>query len=194
MDLFDCFLQERRYLKGVSKDTLRWYRGVQKTFAEILAQPTKSGLLRIVQRLLDQGIAPISVNTYLRGFRTSLNWLHENGHLDTPFKVPLLKTEQKILQTLSSDQVKRILRYTPKGRNERRVHTFICLCLDTGLRLSEALSLAKDNVDLDNLVIRVRGKGNKHRLVPFSLECRKVLIVYDSAEFSGCFFNADRIR
>ena len=77
MDLFDSFLQERTYLKGVSKDTLRWYRGVQKTFAEILAQPTKIGTLCIVQRLLAQGLSPISIDTYMRAFRTSVNWLHQ---------------------------------------------------------------------------------------------------------------------
>jgi len=70
MDLFDRFLQERTYLKGVSPDTLRWYRGVRKTFREILAQPTGAGLLSITQ-----GLSPMSVNTYLRGFRAYVNWL-----------------------------------------------------------------------------------------------------------------------
>jgi len=51
--------------------------------------------------------------------------------------------------------------------SERRLHTLICLLFDTGLRISEALSLTKENVDLDNLSIKVHGKGGKHRLVTF---------------------------
>jgi hypothetical protein len=37
MDLFDRFLQERTYLRGVSPETLRYYRWVRRAFALILA-------------------------------------------------------------------------------------------------------------------------------------------------------------
>jgi site-specific recombinase XerD len=49
------------------------------------------------------------------------------------------------------------------------------LLLDCGLRISEALGLERENVDLDNLALRVMGKGSKERLVPISLELRKHL-------------------
>jgi integrase/recombinase XerD len=47
--------------------------------------------------------------------------------------------------------------------------------LDTGLRLQELLNLSRQDIDLENLVLRVKGKGNKHRLVPVSIELCKVL-------------------
>jgi site-specific recombinase XerD len=47
--------------------------------------------------------------------------------------------------------------------------------LDTGLRIPEVLGLTTGDVDFDNMTLRVRGKGGKHRLVPFSHELRKVL-------------------
>jgi site-specific recombinase XerD len=37
------------------------------------------------------------------------------------------------------------------------------------------LTRTEDDVDFDNLIIKVKGKGGKHRLVPMSLELRKVL-------------------
>ena len=151
MDLFDRFLEERTYLKGVSTDTLRWYRGVRRAFAEIVAQPTKDGMMACVQTLLVRGVSPMSVNTYLRGFRAYLRWLHEEGHIKEIFTVPMLKAEQKVIETLTPEQVNQILRHSPKGKNEQRIHTFICVCLDTGLRLSETLSLTKDNIDFDSL-------------------------------------------
>jgi integrase/recombinase XerD len=49
------------------------------------------------------------------------------------------------------------------------------LLLDTGLRISEALGLRKQDIDFDNLVLKVYGKGSKERLVPMSLELRKML-------------------
>ena len=45
MELFDRFLQERTYLKGVSSDTLSYYRSVRRAFQTILAEPTKQGML-----------------------------------------------------------------------------------------------------------------------------------------------------
>jgi integrase/recombinase XerD len=47
--------------------------------------------------------------------------------------------------------------------------------MDTGLRVNELLCLTRQDVDLENLVLRVKGKGNKHRLVPMSIELRKLL-------------------
>lgn len=47
--------------------------------------------------------------------------------------------------------------------------------IDTGVRIDEALSLRRDDVDFDSLLIRVKGKGKKQRFVPFSLELRKSL-------------------
>ncbi len=46
MDLFDRFLQERTYLKGVSPETLRYYRWVRRAFSPILANPTKAGMMK----------------------------------------------------------------------------------------------------------------------------------------------------
>ena len=46
------------------------------------------------------------------------------------------------------------------------MHVLTLTALDTGLRVSEILGLRRCDVDLDNLTLRVVGKGNKHRLVP----------------------------
>jgi integrase/recombinase XerD len=53
------------------------------------------------------------------------------------------------------------------------------LILDTGLRVDEALSLSRvDSVDLDSLLVTVRGKGGRQRVVPMSLKGRAVLCRY----------------
>jgi integrase len=50
--------------------------------------------------------------------------------------------------------------------------------LDCGLPESECLALRRPDLDFDNTVIRVKGKGNKYRLVPMSFELRKALSRY----------------
>jgi site-specific recombinase XerD len=59
--------------------------------------------------------------------------------------------------------------------NETRTHTAALLILDGGYRISEVLALPYEAVDFDNLAVKVRGKGGKHRLVPLSAEMRKKL-------------------
>lgn len=52
------------------------------------------------------------------------------------------------------------------------------MLLDTGCRIDEVLKLKKADVNLDNLLITVDGKGGKQRRVPFSFEFRKHLYRY----------------
>ena len=52
------------------------------------------------------------------------------------------------------------------------------LVYSSGLRVSEAATLDLDDVFFDEAVLRVRGKGNKERLVPFGGEAEKRLKVY----------------
>ena len=93
-------------------------------------------------------------------------------------KIPRLKEEQKILATLNPEQVQKVIGFKPKGRNQVRTHTAALLILDGGYRISEVLGLVHEHCDFDNLVVRVRGKSNKHRLVPISSDMRKVLFRY----------------
>jgi integrase/recombinase XerD len=175
MDPFDRFLKERTYLKGVSPETLRYYRWVRKAFDPILANPTKAGMMECIQTLLSRGVSAISINTYLRGLKAYIRWMHEEGLIKDLFRVEFLKTEQKILATLSKADVKRLILHRPTRQNDRRAHAVSLLILDTGLRIREVLGLTKTRVDFDNMLLKVKGKGNKFRLVPFSPECRKVL-------------------
>ncbi len=78
----------------------------------------------------------------------------------------------------------RLIAFKPKGVNETRTHIAALLILDGGYRISELLELPCEGCDFDNLIVKVRGKGNKHRLVPLSIEMRKILYRY-SVNHSG---------
>jgi hypothetical protein len=89
-------------------------------------------MIECIQKLLAGGISPASVNTYLRGFKAYLRWLQAEGHTKETFKVQFLKTEARVLATLSTEQIKRLLDLRPKGRNETRAHIVALLILDGG--------------------------------------------------------------
>jgi integrase/recombinase XerD len=118
-------------------------------------------MLDSVQKLLADGVSATSVNTYLRGLKAYVRWLHAEGHVKEIFQVQFLKTEQKILATLIPEQIRAFFNCKPKGINQTRTHAAALLMLDCGLRISEVLGLHYEHCDFDNLVLKVRGKGNR---------------------------------
>ena len=110
-----------------------------------------------------------------RAINSFLTWLHEDGHLPERLKIKLLKNPPKPIKTLTDHDIKRLATFRPKGRIQTRTWMLAMVLLDCGLRIGEALGLERENVDFDNLTLRVLGKGNKERLVPISLELRKHL-------------------
>ena len=176
MELFEQFIQERVYLKGVSPKTVISYQCAFKAFAG--ATETKTTMMQRIAELRGKGVSPISVNCYLRHIKAYLRWLEEEGHVKEPMKVQFLKTESKVLATFTADHIRRLNEFKPQGINQARTHAAVLLMLDTGLRISEAWGLQYDHCDFDNLVVKVKGKGGKQRLVPLSTDIRKVLFRY----------------
>ena len=62
-----------------------------------------------------------------------------------------------------------------KGRTERLI---LILFYNTGMRLSEMISLKEKNIDNDYAQIKVLGKGNKERIIPVSKELIKEIKDY----------------
>jgi integrase/recombinase XerD len=136
-------------------------------FAGCLDNPDKAKVR--IGELRQRGVAAISVNSYLRSVNTFWRWQKKD------WRIPRLKEEQKILATFSSQHVAKLIHWKAVGRNQTRVRVAALTALDTGLRVNELLCLTRLDVDLENLMLRVKGKGNKHRLVPMSIELRKLL-------------------
>ncbi len=186
-ELFEIFIKERRYGKGVSVRTEGWYRQSWQAFREVLngSSPesiSKSDFSPVIETLCRRGVSPITINTYARAINAFLRWLHEEGRSPKLVRIPRLKEPETVVQTFRPEQVHHLMQYRPSCRNQRRVQTMALLILDTGMRLKEVLSLRVNDIDLDNLLVTIRdGKGGKQRVVPISIELRKVLFRYTSA-------------
>jgi integrase/recombinase XerD len=161
------FIEERRWVKNVTAKTLQWYHQAFKQFDGALA--SKQTINQRIVALRERGIAAISVNSWLTGINAYLRWRGDN------YKIPKLQTEKKILRTFTPEDVQRLLNHKTRSKSQSRIQHLAILLLDTGLRIAEALALRASDVDLDNHLIRVQGKGRKERLVPFSIGGRKVL-------------------
>ncbi|HZT31948.1 MAG TPA: site-specific integrase [Bryobacteraceae bacterium] len=165
MERFEEFLAERKYLKNVTDKTLVYYRCAFKSWERHSQGDWKTWIVNQRQA----GISATSINTYICAMNAHWKWA------GTDLKVDYLKEEQKILATFKAEQVQRLLAFKPKGKNETRCHALVCLLLDTGLRIDESRKLEPANLDFENLLITVMGKGRKERRGPISFEGRKIL-------------------
>ena len=84
-----------------------------------------------------------------------------------------LKEPSIVLPTFSAAQVRLLVTWKPKGFYERRLHLLVLILLDTGCRIGECLTVHVKDVDFDNLLVTLTGKGDKQRVIPFSFELRR---------------------
>jgi site-specific recombinase XerD len=176
-DLFAQFLKEKRYLSNLSEGTLHYYREVYEFFKVAGFDGTKSSLTAAVIKMRERGTSVGAINTYIRGINVFLGWLsREHGHPNLSLKK--LRVEQRIFKSLTDEQLRAIISYKPKTFCEKRIHALCLVLIDTGMRVNEGLTLQRGKIDFDNLLMSIRGKGNKDRIVPFSYEVRKVLFKY----------------
>jgi integrase/recombinase XerD len=162
------FLQHGLYLRNWSPRTARAYRLALRDLPPTL---TKASLEAWIIAFRQQQHTPGGINVRIRALNSYLSWLRaEREGVAVPTPLKLMKAPQRAIQTLSVAEIRSLLAQKPS-----RTRTLVALLLDVGIRIDEALTLERSKVDLDDLVLTVRGKGSRERVVPFSLEMRKHL-------------------
>jgi site-specific recombinase XerD len=178
--LFEHFIREKTYIQGRAADTIANYKDSLKAYRSVISGddlPTKQSLDEFVIGVRQRGMSVGCANAYFRAFNVFLGWLHTNEYTPTKLRIAPLKQERVILRSFTDAELRTLLAFRPRKLfGQQRLYAMVCFLIDTGARVDEALSLKRDDVDLVCLVAKVRGKGNKERIVPLSLELRKVLV------------------
>jgi len=145
-------LDEELMLRGYSPRTRRTYGGVCRRFL-LSGEDARTFLLRFTDRS----------RSTMRSVYFALRFLHVHV-LKTGFyeDIPLARREARLPSVLSREEVRSMIDLTMNLK-----HRFLLsLLYYGGLRLSEAVSLRCEDIDLDRMVIHVRrGKGAKDRFV-----------------------------
>jgi integrase/recombinase XerD len=104
-----------------------------------------------------------ALRTFFRRLKSE-NLIDENPsiYLDTP------KRQIRLPKDWSEEEVGRLLRFmgSPKNARDYRDLAMTEVIYATGLRVSELVGLTLSQVDLENVFVRCRGKGDKERVVP----------------------------
>lgn len=85
------------------------------------------------------------------------------------------KTSKILPVFLTKDEVRRLLEIS---KNHLRDFTIITFLIYTGVRVGELVNLKIEDVNLEGRYVKIRGKGDKERLVPLSNELTAILSTY----------------
>ena len=178
---FEQFIRERQFLTNVTPATIEWYRNSLKWLPS--ESPSQADLRDVVLRMREKGLRASGCNSAIQAINCYAHWTNAGPHSKCGSgcqhpKVPLLKVPQLVLPTFTAQQIRQLVTWKPKGKYQRRLHLLILFLLDTGCRISEALGLRVREIDFENMLVTLDGKGRKQRVVPFSFELRKALFRY----------------
>jgi integrase len=110
-------------------------------------------------------ISKATVHSYMRAINGFLSWTRSQGEGgDARGRLPSMR--KRVLDTLSREEIQRM----EDAADTERDKLVIRLLADTGIRLGELLALRPDDVRVEGgkNVLKVRGKGDRERLVPLS--------------------------
>jgi integrase/recombinase XerD len=192
------YMDERNYLKNASPLSLKSNRICWKRFEKAMGEKLmvkvldKAFLKEFVIKLRESGLSPTTCNITIRELNTFLKWLYDNEFTATQLKMQQLKTEKKIKKDFSDEEIKRIMDWKPKTWFQHRLYALLMTLIDSGIRIDEALTLKRSDVNFYDLVIKVSGKGKKERVVPFSMELRKVLWKFSKMHPHNLMFSTQK--
>ena len=172
----ELFLDSAWAERGLSENTLAGYGYDLKQLAGFLEDrsgdlfsASREDLLAFLAGQVQSGRSPRSLSRYLSGMRQFYRWALREGRIrnDPSALIESPKLGRGLPRALSEGQVESLLDApdtdTPLGLRDR---TMLELMYATGLRVSELVGLELVNVNLNQGVVRVTGKGGKDRLVP----------------------------
>lgn len=178
--MVDSFLKYLQFEKRVSPHTLRAYQTDLLQFQDFLKQTFPSekiefvnhGLVRAwIISLAEQGIESRSVNRKIASLKSFFKFLTRLEVIanDPMQKVRVLKSKKKLPSFINENDMNRMLDSIPfeDTFEDWRNKLVLELFYSTGIRLSELINLKESHIDLKNQTMKVRGKRNKERLIPF---------------------------
>jgi integrase/recombinase XerC len=195
----DSFLQYLRYEKNYSAHTVEAYERDIRQFQAFVCgeentfnpQETGAGVVRQwIISLMEEGYSPLSVNRKLSSLKSFFRYLYRNQKITAN---PMTKVSgpkvHKPLPNFVKDKDMDVLLHedlpeTPEGEKTfegERDRAILDVLYTTGMRCAELVGLKEGDVDFDAQLIKVTGKRNKQRLIPFAKVLKDSLQEYQDS-------------
>ena len=146
------------------------------------AEVTPELIREWIVSLMDKGYASTSVNRKLSSLRSFYKFLLKKKVVlvDPLRKITGPKNKKPLPSFLKENEMNRLLDDTDFGEGFEgcRDHLIIEMFYATGIRLSELIGLDDKDVDFSASLLKVTGKRNKQRLIPFGDELKEGMLEY----------------
>ena len=200
IDDYFCFLKD---VKNLSENSLKSYRRDILKFRNFLESNNIVKLNNVSEEICSSWIGSLysmnigarSIQRHLSSVKGFFKYLQKNHLINqSPFElISGPKTEKKLPESLTPEQINRLLDFKPSSLIEIRDLAIIELMYSSGLRVSETVNVDIQDFEENRDFLRVIGKGSKTRLVPLGrfaisainnwLEERKKITSDDGALF-----------
>ena len=147
----------------------------------------KKDLLKLNQRDIEKYInslselAPTTVSHNISSIKTFYSYFLKTNKIsiDPSDGIKQPKIGKHLPDYLTEDEIDKLLDIDIETPFDARNKAILELMYGTGLRISEVVSLEFNNIDFEDCIVRVIGKGSKERIVPindYALEALKTYI------------------
>ena len=190
--LIKSFLDYLRLERNYSEKTLVSYETdlrefedyLEETEAELELTKLHSDVVRNwIVSLMDKGRVATSVNRKLSSLRSFYHFLLRRKRItvNPMLKIVGPKKKKPLPSFVREKDMDRLLDGVPfrEGYEGCRDRTILEMFYVTGMRLSELIGLNDVDVDFSAKLVKVTGKRNKQRLIPFGNELEKDLLIYN---------------
>ncbi|MDL2306215.1 tyrosine recombinase XerC [Bacteroides sp. OttesenSCG-928-D19] len=189
--LIESFLDYLQYERNYSGHTIKNYGADIVQFQEYIQRMDNSFLLTEVTpvmvrewiiELMDKGLAASAINRKLSALRSFYKYLLRQGDItiDPLRKITGPKKKKPLPTFVTESAMDELLDKVDFGEGfiGCRDRLIIEMFYMTGIRSAELIGLNDADVDLSSSVIKVTGKRNKQRSIPFGEELKKSIIQY----------------
>jgi len=186
LDAINSFLAYILSERGLSINTVDSYRRDLLKFYNFLGDVeiddiSASDVDEFAEFLKDEGLSQNSRSRAFSCLRSFFKYLQleENLKKDLTEEISVPKKKKNLPEFLSEEEVSRLLDApsvsTIKGIRDKAL---LELLYATGMRVSEIVNLRLNNLDIEEKIVRIKGKGSKERLVPVGDIAMKFLMQY----------------
>ncbi|MEO0996928.1 MAG: site-specific tyrosine recombinase XerD [Pseudomonadota bacterium] len=183
--LIDRFIDAIWMERGLSKNTLGAYRADLMALARWLPgigarieAASKADLLAFIAHRVEQGAKPRSTARQLSSYRRFFRYLTREKLIDTDptVDIEMPRIGRSLPKSLTEAEVDALLAAPaiddPLGHRDRAM---LELLYATGVRVSELINLKLSQINLNQGVLRIVGKGDRERLIPLGEESQRWL-------------------
>ena len=201
--MINSFIDHLQYEKRYSVHTIEAYQNDLSQFAEFFtgsptdeaqatAHATHADIRAWIISLAENDVTPRSINRKLATLRSYYKYLMLRQAIATNpmLKIKALKAEKRLPSFVKEQELDKLLDSNIFADDffGWRDRAIIEILYGTGMRQMELLQLNDHDIDLNNATVKVLGKRNKERIIPFSKPLAAVIKSYlaaKNAHFKG---------